>query len=145
MSRAVDHRELPCRPGRSAVPRLPIIEPERVASPPLAIALTDVYRYASAGRDTVAGVVCYVIAFEPDPARSDKASTLFRGHAWIAADSFAMVKVSATQTGLTGAIVASEQVDEFRQVQSGVWLLTRSDVRRHHGHHRRPAHRRAGA
>jgi len=127
----------------SAVPRLPIIEPERVASPPLAIALTDVYRYASAGRDTVAGVVCYVIAFEPDPARSDKASTLFRGHAWIAADSFAMVKVSATQTGLTGAIVASEQVDEFRQVQSGVWLLTRSDVRQMYegAAHRTPIHR----
>ena len=33
----------------------------------------------------------------------DKSSTLFRGRAWIAADSFAMVKVSAAQTGLRGA------------------------------------------
>ena len=32
------------------VPRLPLIEPERVASPPLAIALTDVYNYRSRAR-----------------------------------------------------------------------------------------------
>ena len=52
----------------SAVPRLPIIEPERVASPPLTIALTDVYRYRLAGRETVGGTLCYIVAFEPDPA-----------------------------------------------------------------------------
>lgn len=127
----------------SAVPRLPIIEPERVASPPLAIALTDVYRYHLDGRETVDGVPSYVIAFEPGPARSDKSSTLFRGHAWIAADSFAMVKVSAAQTGLTGAIVASEQTDQFRQAESGVWLLARSDVRQMYegAAHRTPIHR----
>ena len=100
----------------SAVPRLPIIEPERVASPPLAIALTDVYRYRLAGRDTIGGTLCYVVAFEPDPARGNKSQALFRGQAWIAADSFAMLKVAATQTGLRGPIVASEQVDEFGQV-----------------------------
>ena len=127
----------------SAVPRLPLIEPERVASPPLAIALTDVYRYRLAGRETIAGIPCYVVAFEPGPLRTDKSSTLFRGRAWIAADSFGMVKVSATQTGLVGAIVASEQTDEFRQAQDGVWLLARSDVRQMYegATHRTPIHR----
>ena len=48
-----------------SVPRLPIIEPERVASPPLAITLTGVYRYRLAGREQVAGTSCYVVAFEP--------------------------------------------------------------------------------
>ena len=47
------------------VPRLPIIEPERVASPPLAITLTSVYRYRLDGRGTVDGTPCYIIAFEP--------------------------------------------------------------------------------
>jgi hypothetical protein len=127
----------------SAVPRLPIIEPERVASPPLAIALTDIYQYRLEGHDTVAGTPCYVVAFEPAPARSNKATTLFRGRAWIAADSFAMVKVSAVQTGLTGAIVASEQTDEFRKVHEGLWLLARSDVRQMYegAAHRTPIHR----
>jgi hypothetical protein len=127
----------------SAVPRLPIIEPERVASPPLAIALTDVYRYQLAGRATVGGTLCYTVRFEPDPARPNKSQALFSGQAWIAADTFAMLKVSATQTGLRGAIVASEQVDEFTQVQPGIWLLGRSDVRQMYegAAHRTPIHR----
>ena len=117
-----------------AVPRLPIIEPERVASPPLAITLTDIYRYRLAGRETVGGTLCYVVAFEPDPARGAEGTPLFRGRAWIAADSFAMLKVSATQTGLRGPIVASEQADEFRQARPGIWaagaLRRATDVRR---------------
>jgi hypothetical protein len=127
----------------SAVPRLPIIEPERVASPPLAIALTDVYRYHLAGRETVGGTLCYVVAFEPDPARKTQETALFRGRAWIAADSFAMLKVAATQTGLRGPIVASEQVDEFGQAAPSVWVLVRSDVRQMYegAAHRTPIHR----
>jgi hypothetical protein len=125
------------------IPRLPIIEPERVASPPLAIELTNRYQYRLAGRDTVAGTPCYVVAFEPDPNPRDNSRPLFRGQAWIAMDSFAMLKVAAAQTGLRGAIVASEQTDEFSQVQPGIWLLARSDVRQMYegAAHRTPIHR----
>ena len=127
----------------TAVPRLPIIEPERVASPPLAISLTDVYRYHLDGRETIHGLLCYVVSFEPNPESADKTSTLFRGKAWIAADSFAMLKVAAAQTRLRGPIVASEQVDEFHQARPGVWLLARSDVRQMYegAAHRTPIHR----
>ena len=126
-----------------AVPRLPIIEPERVASPPLAIALTDVYRYKLDGRETIGSTLCYVVSFEPDPLRPDKDATLFRGRAWIAADSFAMLKVAATQTALRGPIVSSEQVDEFREVGTGLWLLARSEVQQMYegAAHRTPIHR----
>ena len=126
-----------------ALPRLPIIEPERVASPPLAIELTNRYRYRLAGRDTVAGTPCYIVAFEPAANRPDTGQPLFEGQAWIAMDSFAMLKVSAAQTGLRGAIVASEQTDEFRQVKPGIWLLAHSDVRQMYegAAHRTPIHR----
>ena len=107
------------------MPRLPLLEPERVAAPPLAITLTSSYRYRLAGEDTVDGIRCHVVAFEP----VDTRATLFRGRAWIAADSFAMVRVAAAQTRLRGAIVSSEQVDDFREAAAGVWLLARSDVR----------------
>jgi hypothetical protein len=121
------------------VPRLPIIEPERVASPPLAITLTGVYRYELAGRETVNGIACYVVAFTP----VDSRRPLFRGRAWIAADSFAMVKVAAAQTGLRGPIVSSEQDDEFRPDDAGRWLLARSEVRQVYegAAHRTPIHR----
>jgi hypothetical protein len=122
-----------------SVPRLPIIEPERVASPPLAITLTGVYRYALAGEQEVDGVRCYVLAFEP----SGGAAPSFRGKAWIAADGFALVRVRAVQTGLRGAIVMSEQDDTYREVAAGVWLLARSDVRQTYegAAHRTPIHR----
>jgi hypothetical protein len=107
------------------VPRLPIIEPERAAAPPLAITLTDVYRYRLDGEADAAGLRCYVVAFEP----AAPAANLFRGRAWIAMESFAMVKVAAAQTGLRGPIVSSEQIDEFRAERPGIWLLARSEIR----------------
>jgi len=121
------------------VPRLPIIEPERAASPPLAITLSDLYRYELAGREQLGDTACYVVAFEPvDPKRA-----LFRGRAWIAANGFAMVRVAAVQTGLRGAIVSSEQVDEFAAHGDGVWLLARSEIRQIYegAAHRTPIHR----
>jgi hypothetical protein len=58
-------------------------------------------------------------------------------------DGFAMVKASASQTGLRGPIVVSEQVDEFQRAQPGVWLLAKSDVRQMYegAGHRTPIHR----
>ena len=116
------------------IPRLPIIEPERAASPPLAITLTNVYRYTLAGEDEIRGLRCYVVAFRPAVDEGSAGSRngergLFRGRVWIAQDSFAMLKVAAMQTGLRGAIVSSEQIDEFREARAGLWLLARSEIR----------------
>ncbi len=111
--------------ANGGVPRLPIIEPERVATPPLEIALTEAYRYRLAGTETIAGRPCYVVAFSP---RSRK-TTLFAGRAWIAADSFGLVRVAAVQTALRGPVTASEQTDEFETTRDGYSLLVRSDVR----------------
>lgn len=121
------------------VPRLPLLEPERVASPPLAIALTDLYRYTLEGQEEVAGVSCYVVAFRP----IDRTMPLFSGRVWIGAETFAMVKVAAVQTGLRGAIVSSDQTDEFRLEAGGAWLLARSEVRQIYegAGHRTPIHR----
>jgi hypothetical protein len=105
------------------IPRLPLIEPERVASAPLAIELTDVYRYALSGVEMLAGRQCYVVRFEPNV----RGRALFRGTAWIAADDFGLVKVAATQVGLRGPIVSSDQIDEFALVD-GMWLLRESRV-----------------
>ncbi len=121
------------------VPRLPILEPERVSAPPMAITLTNLYRYRLDGEERVDGVPCYVVAFDP----VDASQPLFRGRAWIAKEGFAMVKVAAAQTGLRGAIVSSEQVDVFREVRPGLWLLARSNVRQIYegASHRTPIHR----
>jgi hypothetical protein len=106
-----------------AIPRLPLIEPERVRSAPLAIELTNVYRYALQGVETLDGTPCYVVRFEP----SAGGRTLFRGTAWIASDDFGLVRIAGTQVELRGPIVSSTQVDRFRRV-NGMWLLRESTV-----------------
>jgi hypothetical protein len=128
--------------GRDGVPRLPIVEPERAERPPLTIALDEAYRYALEGREPVDGRDAYVVRFEP----RDGARPLFRGRAWIDARHFAIVRLQAAQTGLRGAIVSSEQRDEFTPVVVGgvpVWLLARSEVHQAYegAGHRTPIHR----
>jgi hypothetical protein len=110
------------------VPRLPIVEPERVAAPPLAIALTRAYRYRLEGRQAYRGSDAYVIAFHP----GESPGSLFEGRAWIDPSSFALLRVEAIQTNLRGSITASQQIDEFSRQTVGaepVWLLSRSEMR----------------
>jgi len=112
---------------KDGVPRLPIVEPERVSEPPLAISLSEVYRYHLEGREKQRGRDAYVLAFEPKA----EGRSLFRGRVWIDADSFAMLRVAASQTSLRGAIISAQQEDEFVPVEAGgrmAWLLGRSEA-----------------
>ena len=109
----------------SRMPRLPIIEPERVSVPPLGITLSAAYRYRLAGRESTAQRTCYVLAF--DPITTGESS--FAGRAWIDEASFALVRMEAIQTGLSGAMTSSEQRDEYEPLQvegREVWLPART-------------------
>lgn len=123
-------------------PRLPIIEPERISTPPLVISLVETYRYRLDGREVVRGRPCYVVSFEP----ANPWQPGFEGRAWIAVDDFGMVRVDARQTALRGPIVMSRQRDDFTPVRSGsslLWLLWRSDINQMYqgAGHRTPIHR----
>ena len=109
------------------MPRLPIVEPERVAVPPLALALGSAYRYALRGVERVGARECYRVAFDTPPG----ARPGLRGQAWIEAAGFGLVRLRAVQTGLRGPIVSSEQTDEFaprEHAGATLWLLARSTV-----------------
>ena len=109
------------------VPRLPLLEPERVSTPPLTIGLTEAYRYELRGRDRVAGRDAYVVAF--DPRIADR--SLFAGLAWIDTATFGIMKTDAAQTMLRGPIASSRQVDEFERIDVGAtpaWLIRRSEI-----------------
>ena len=108
------------------VPKLPLIEPERVSTPPLTITLTAAYRYRLAGRERCGERECHVVEFEP--ATRDGSS--FSGRAWIDTLTFGLARMRAAQTGLSGPIVSNEQRDELvpREVEgSTVWLTARSE------------------
>ena len=133
---------VPVALSQDGVPRLPLVQPERVAAPPLSITLGDAYRYRLDGEEERSGRACYVVGFEP---RAGDHPSL-RGRAWIAKDGFALVRLEGEQTGLRGAIVSSRQTDEFRPLDAeGMesWLLVRSDVDQvYEGPgHRTPIHR----
>lgn len=102
-------------------PELPLIEAERIGTPPLAITLNEAYRYELDGTETIDGSRCYVVGFEPRVA--DRG--LAHGRAWITTATFTLRRLEMVQSNLRGAIVSSEQADEFGRVdaQGGtVWL-----------------------
>lgn len=110
------------------VPRLPILEPDRVAVLPLDLSLDESYRYRLDGREVAEGRDCYVVVFEPAAA----SGAFLRGRAWIESRGFGLVRAEAAQTGLRGPIVQSEQRDEYAAVRVGeaeAWLPRRSEVR----------------
>jgi len=109
------------------VPRLPIVEPERVAAAPLSITLDRTYRYRLDGRGRAKGRDCYRVAFEPAVEKGRS----FHGRAWIEAAAFALVRMEAVQTGLRGPIVSSQQTDELAPLSHQgrtLWLLARTAV-----------------
>jgi hypothetical protein len=116
--------------GAQSPPQLPLIEAERISTPPLAIALDEAYRYALDGEVRLkpdpaaaadAGSRCYVVSFEPRaPGRG-----LARGRAWIDVGDFTLRRLEIIQRDLRGAIVSSEEVDEFGRVDvagGAIWL-----------------------
>ena len=109
--------------AKGGVPRLPILEPERIAAPPLTITLNELYRYELAGETNVRGRRCYAVRFSPLTA-----APLAAGEAWIDEETFAMVRVHAVQTALRGPITASEQTDDYAPDAEGRWLPSRTEV-----------------
>ena len=114
----------------TAVPRLPIIEPERVASPPLAITLTDVYRYQLDGRETIARRSSATSSsFEPDPDdRGQDVDALPRQ----GVDCRGHVRHAQGGGHADAPAGTDRRVRTGRRIprgRPGVWLLARSDVR----------------
>ena len=109
------------------VPKLPLIEPERVSTPPLVITLSDAYRYRLEGLETWRGRPTYVVAFQPVAS----GQSLFAGRAWIDGATFGLARLDATQTALPGPVVTSRQVDDFKAVSGAgemLWLPSRSEI-----------------
>jgi len=103
--------------GAESAPQLPLIEAERISTPPLAIALDEAYQYALADVDSD----YYVVSFEPRVANRG----LARGRAWIDVGDFTLRRLETIQRDLPGAIVSSEEVDEFGRVEvagAATWL-----------------------
>lgn len=93
-------------------PPFPLLQPEKVLTPPLDLALTNDYRYRLEGVTDVGGVRCYAVRFDP----LTSSVTHYRGTVWIDTATFRRVKLQATQTGLSAPVVSNEETVRFASV-----------------------------
>ena len=93
-------------------PPFPLLQPEKVLSLPLALRFGSDYRYRLDGTERVGEYDCYVVRF--DPVRA--ATSLYRGTVWIDRETFARIKVSAVQTGLSAPVVSNEEIQTYAPV-----------------------------
>ena len=95
-------------------PPFPLLQPEKVLSPPLVIELDARYRYRLAGTQTVSGRAAWVIAFEPQRV----GESLYRGTVWIDRETHARVRQQAVQTALGAPVVSNDETQEFAAVRT---------------------------
>jgi hypothetical protein len=92
-------------------PAFPLLQAEKVLSPPLDLRLDTDYRYRLDGTETIDGAPCYVVRFTPNPASTAK--TLYQGTVWIDRQTFRRRKLQAIQTGLGAPVVSNDETVRF--------------------------------
>ena len=96
-------------------PPFPLLQAEKVLSLPLQLRFDNDYRYRLDGVEKVGEYECYVVRFDP---LQSAAASLYRGTVWIDRKTFARVKVSAVQTGLSAPVVSNEEIQTYAPVTS---------------------------
>ena len=106
-------------------PPFPLLQAEKVLTPPLAIELDARYRYRLQGTGSVNGRSAWVIAFEPQA----RTQSLYQGTVWIDRETFARLRQHATQTALSAPVISNDETQEFAPVRTAsggeVWLPSR--------------------
>jgi hypothetical protein len=96
------------------LPKIPLFQPEKVASQPVEIRLRKDYNYRLRGTATVQGRDCWVIDFRP--ARGAEGRSLFQGTVWVDREVYARVRTQAIQVGLAGEVISNEEVANYAPI-----------------------------
>jgi hypothetical protein len=99
--------------GRT-IPKLPILEPDKVTTLPLEIRLTEEYVYELAGETEIEGRPAYAVDFRPRGEVLDK--PIYRGRAWIDRQTFALLQRESIQMNLKGDTLSNVQTEYYRTV-----------------------------
>ena len=123
-----EEREFSVNGARFGEPRppFPLLQAEKVLTPPLAIELDARYRYRLQGTGTVNGRQAWVIAFEPQRARASRCTGARCGSI---AQTFARLRQQAAQTALSAPVISNDEMQDFAPVRTAsggeVWLPSR--------------------
>jgi len=96
-------------------PAFPLLQPEKVLSPPLDLRLDADYRYRLDGTETVDGAACYVVRFTPDSLAAGK--SLYRGTVWIDRETFRRRKLQAEGKRIESAADGDDGASIHRRKQ----------------------------
>ena len=96
------------------LPKIPILQPEKVTALPLDIRLTEDYRYVLDGTSDVNGRRAYEITYTPKETLGDKPA--YRGKVWIDAQTFALLRRDSVQLNLKGETLSNVQTEIYLPV-----------------------------
>jgi len=94
------------------LPKIPLFQPEKVASQPVEILLRKDYSYRLRGTAKVDGRDCWVVDFRPAPGTEGR--SLFQGTVWVDREVYARVRTRGIQVGLAGEVISNEEVVSYR-------------------------------
>ena len=95
------------------IPKLPILQPDKVTTLPLDIRLSEEYDYELVGETEAEGRPAYRVDFRPKVV-GDK--PIYRGTAWIDRENFALLRRESIQLNLKGDTLSNVQTEFYREV-----------------------------
>ncbi len=112
--------------GRT-IPKLPILQPDKVTTLPLDIRLTEEYDYELAGETTIDDRPAYRVDFRPKSKAGDK--PIYRGTAWIDRQTFALLRRESIQLNLKGDTLSNLQTEYYREVPGAPGVVLPLEIR----------------
>ena len=96
------------------MPKVPLIQPEKVGSLPVEIRMEKDYEYRLRGVDEIDGRDCWVVDFKPVDV--PLGASRYQGTVWVDREIYARVRTRAVQVGLEGDVLSNEEIYHFSPV-----------------------------
>jgi hypothetical protein len=108
------------------IPKLPILQPDKVTTLPLDIRLSEEYDYELAGETQAEGRPAYRVDFKPKATVGDK--PIYRGTVWIDKDTFALLRRESIQLNLKGDTLSNVQTEFYREVPGNPGVVLPTEI-----------------
>ena len=108
------------------LPKLPILQPEKVTTLPLDIQLTEDYDYALRGETTAGGRRAYHSRLFR---KSRPGKPVYRGSVWIDMETFALLRRDSVQLNLKGETLSNVQTEFYRPVPGQPGLVLPLEIK----------------
>lgn len=109
------------------LPKLPILQPEKVTTLPLDIRLSEDYAYELHGEATISGRRTYHVTYTPKSTVGDR--PIYRGAVWIDKETFALLRRDSIQLNLKGETLSNIQTELYRAAPGQPDLLLPLEIK----------------